>query len=408
MEPYQIDIPQSAIDDLHRRLDTTRWPEETPDVGWERGVPRAYLRELAHYWRHTYDWRATEAKINRYPQFTVDIDGARIHLLHVRSPEPDATPMIMTTGWPSSFVEYLDLIGPLTDPRAHGGDPADAFHLVIPSLPGFGFSTPLTQHGWTVPRMAEIWGKLMSAVGYDRYIAQGADWGSFISLILAAAAPENVLASHVNFLVTPPKDAADLHGLDARDLERLDPYMSPAPGYMVEHATRPQTLSYGLNDSPVGQLAWYIEKFHEWSGADGAPDEVFDRDALLANVTLYWLTGTAGSAAHFYCDNALFTRTSATPHPELAVAHERFAEHRTFVAPLPEVSAPVGVALYPDDIMRPIRAYTEAAFSDIVHWREHERGGHFPGLEVPEAFTRDLREFKRALLARSVGPAGEA
>ena len=408
MEPFQISVPQAAVDDLHRRLDDTRWPAETPDVGWERGVPQDYLRELVHHWRHTYDWRATEARINQFPQFITEIDGANIHFLHVRSPEPDATPMIMTTGWPSSIVEYLDVIGPLTDPRAHGGDPADAFHLVIPSLPGFGFSTPLTQHGWTVPRMAETWGKLMAELGYERYIAQGADWGSFISLLLALGAPDRVLATHVNFLVTPPRDAGDLEGLGAVDLERLDPYMTPAPGYMVEHATKPQTLSYGLTDSPVGQLAWYVEKFHEWSGAKDRLEEVFDLDAVLANATLYWLTGTTGTAAHFYCDNALFTRSSATPHPEIAVAHERFAEHRTFVAPLPEIPVPVGVALYPDDIMRPIRAYTEAACPDLVHWNELPHGGHFPAMEVPTTFTEDLREFKRTLLARDAGSKKES
>lgn len=400
MRPFTVNIPQEAIDDLQQRLGATRWPAPTPDVGWSRGVPQDYLRDLVEYWQTSFDWRAAEARINQFPQMMTNIDGANIHFLHVRSPEPDAVPMVMTTGWPSSFVEYLDLIGPLTDPRAHGGDPKDAFHLVIPSLPGFGFSTPLTQHGWTVPRMAGVWAKLMACLGYERYIAQGADWGSFISLILAGLAPENVIAAHVNFLVTPPAAADDLASLDIEDLKLLDPYMQPAPGYMVEHATKPQTLSYSLTDSPVGQLAWYIEKFHEWSGAKASPEEVFDRDALLTNVTLYWLTGTAGSAAHFYCDNAPFTRTSATPHPELASAHERFAQYQTFAAPLPPVTAPVGVALYPDDIMQPIRGYAEDAFSDIVHWNNLERGGHFPGLEAPELFIEDVRTFKRALATR--------
>jgi len=400
MHPFHVNIPQAAIDDLHRRLEMTRWPEATPDVGWSRGVPLSYLRDLVDYWRTSYDWRATETKINSHPQLMMEIDGANIHVLHVRSPEPDALPMIMTTGWPSSIVEYLDLIGPLTDPRAHGGDPRDAYHLVIPTLPGFGFSTPLTRHGWTVPTMSQIWGKLMARLGYDRYVAQGADWGSFVSLVLASMAPEHVLATHVNFLVTPPAGPDDIAGLSEDDLRLLDPYMLPAPGYMVEHATRPQTLSYSLNDSPVGQLAWYVEKFHAWSGAKDSPEEVFDRDALLANATLYWLTGTAGTAAHFYCDNALFTRTSATPHPELVGANPRFEAHRTFVAPLPPVRTPVGIALYPDDIMNPIRSYVDRAFSDVIHYSPKERGGHFPGFEAPDIFLEDLRAFKRALLAR--------
>jgi pimeloyl-ACP methyl ester carboxylesterase len=400
MRPFRVEIPQEALDDLRARLDATRWPAETPDVGWSRGVPQTYLRELAEYWRTEYNWRATEARINEFPQFITTIEGANIHFLHVRSPEPDAVPMMMTTGWPSSIIEYLDLIGPLTNPRAYGGDPKDAYHVVIPSLPGFGFSTPLTQHGWTVPRMAGVWAQLMPSLGYDRYIAQGADWGSFISLVLAAMDSEHVLATHVNFLVTQPADETDLTGLDPADLALLDPYMLPAPGYMVEHATKPQTLSYSLTDSPIGQLAWYIEKFHQWSGADKSPEDVFDRDALLANATLYWLTGTAGTAAHFYCDNAQFTRTSATPHPELATAHERFASYRSNVAPLPPVSVPVGVALYPDDIMMPIRSLAERSFSNIVHWNRLERGGHFPGLEAPDLFVEDLRAFRRALRAR--------
>lgn len=405
MEPFNVNVPQDAIDDLHRRLDATRWPARTPDVGWDRGVPLDYLRELATYWRESYDWRSTEAKINEHPQFTTQIDGANIHFLHVRSPEPDATPMIMTTGWPASIVEFLDLIGPLTDPRAHGGDPADAFHLVIPSLPGFGFSTPLTEHGWTVPRVAELWGRLMARLGYDSYIAQGADWGSFVSLVLAATAPQNVLGTYVNFLVTAPPDASSVIGMDEDELERLDPYMLPAPGYMVEHATRPQTLSYGLNDSPVGQLAWYVEKYFEWSGAVSSPEDVFDRDALLATVSLYWFTASAGTAAHFYCDNAPFTRSQATPHPEIADALDRYEQFRTFVAPLPPVDVPVGVALYPDDIMRPLRRFVDQAFTDVIHWSELERGGHFPGLEAPDLFTEDLRTFKRALLDRKAGTA---
>jgi pimeloyl-ACP methyl ester carboxylesterase len=397
MRPYRVDIPQEALDDLRSRLGSTRWPAETPDVGWSRGVPLPYMRELAEYWRTEYDWRAAEARINKFPQFMTTIDGANIHLLHVRSPEPDAVPMVLTTGWPSSIVEYLDLIGPLTDPRAHGGDPRNAYHVVIPTLPGLGFSTPLTEHGWSVPRVAGVWAKLMASLGYDRYIAHGADWGSFVSLVLGLIDSEHVLGTHVNFLVTQPADASDLVGLDDRDLARLDPYMLPAPAYMVAHVTRPQTLSYSLLDSPVGHLAWYVEKFFEWSAAEKSPEDVFDRDALLDIVTLYWLTGTAGTAAHFYSDNAPITRTSATPHPELAVAHDRFAAFRTQAGPLPPVPGPVGVTLYPHDIMQPIRSYAERDFPNIVHWSTMEKGGHFPGLDAPEEFLADLLAFGRTV-----------
>lgn len=403
MRPFRVDVPEAALTDLRARLSHTRWPQPTPDVGWSRGVPMPYLKELAEYWRTDFDWRATERRINQFPQSIVDVDGASIHVIHVRSPHPAATPMLMTTGWPSSFIEYLDHIGPLVDPGAHGGDPADAVHLVIPTLPGLGFSTPLREHGWTVPRTAALWGELMAALGYSRYIVQGADWGSFVSLVHAAMEPTKVVAAHVNFLVTPPTGPEDLRGLTADELDLLEPYLQPAPGYMVQHASKPQTLSYGLVDSPVGQLAWYLEKFHAWSGAKDAPEDVFDRDALLANASLYWLTGTSGNAAHYYCDNAPFTRSTATPHPEVADALDRFAAYRTFVAPLPPVSQPVGVARYPDDIMMPIRSYTERAFSDIIHWSTLERGGHFPGLEAPDLFIKDLWEFLRTLRERSGG-----
>src|SRR5439155_14693168 len=260
MRPFRIAVPQADLDDLHRRLDNTRWPTELPGAGWDRGVPLDYLKELAGFWRTSYDWRAAEARLNRFPQFTTDIDGANVHFLHVRSPEPDATPLIMTHGWPGSVAEFLDVIEPLTDPRRHGGDPAEAFHLVIPSPPGFGFSGPAPQSGWNVTRIAGAWAELMSRLGYHRYAVHGDDIGTWIALTVAGMNLGPVIGAHVDFLLTPPSgDPAELAGLREQDTERLAQmgrWLEQRSGYMKIQATRPQTLAYGLADSPVGQLAW--------------------------------------------------------------------------------------------------------------------------------------------------------
>ncbi|MBA0125311.1 epoxide hydrolase [Haloechinothrix sp. YIM 98757] len=387
MRQFRVEASQEALDDLRARLTATRWPAETPDVGWSRGVPQAYLRELAEYWHSGFDWRAVEARVNEFPQFVTTIDGTDIHFLHVRSPEPGAVPLLLTHGWPGSFLEFLDVLGPLTDPRAHGGDPGDAFHVVVPSLPGFGFSSPLTQHGWSIPRVANVWSELMASLGYDRYIPQGSDLGAFVTILLGVLDSDHVVGTHVNFLFTPPPDdASEIGELDQSDLDRLSQMASSADdgsGYMKLQATRPQTLGYGLTDSPVGQLAWIIEKFQEWTDSDKTPEDAIDRDRLLANVTLYWLTGTAGSSAHFYYDNAELLPVSASP-PE----------------PLPRVPGPVGVAVYPHDIVRPVRRFAERSLPDIVHWNELDRGGHFAAMEEPELFVDDLRMFRRTLRAR--------
>ncbi|GLF98772.1 epoxide hydrolase family protein [Streptomyces yaizuensis] len=387
MRPFRVGIPQEALDDLRARLGSARWPAEVPDTGWSRGVPQSYLRELAAYWRDGYDWRATEARINAFPQFMTVIDGADIHVLHVRSPEPDAVPLLLTHGWPGSFIEFLDVIGPLTDPRAHGGDPADAFHVVVPSLPGFGFSGPLTEHGWTLPRVAGMWAELMASLGYDRYLPQGGDLGASVAILLGATDPEHVLGTHVNFLFTAPSgDPAELADLDAADLarlQRLGAFADDGSGYMKLLATRPQSLGYGLTDSPIGQLAWNVEKFYEWSDAEKSPEEAIDRDTLLAQVSLYWLTGTAGTAGHLYADNAAFMPITSAPPP-----------------PLPSVPGPLGVTVYPADLAQPIRRLAERRNPRIVRWTEAERGGHFAAMEQPELFVAELRAFRRTLEAR--------
>ncbi|MGR6975136.1 epoxide hydrolase family protein [Streptomyces cynarae] len=382
MHPFRIDIAQAQLDDLHRRLDATRWPDELPGVGWDRGVPLGYLKELAAHWRTSFDWRAAEAQLNAHPQFTEEIDGARIHFLHVRSPEPDATPLLLTHGWPGSVAEFLDVIGPLSDPRAHGGDPADAFHLVIPSIPGYGFST-LTDTGWDTARIARAWAELMARLGYDRYVPQGGDAGAVISLELGRIDPEHVIGVHVNMLMTfPSGDPAELAGLDERDQARLGKlarFDAELSGYMKLQQTRPQTLAYALTDSPVGQLAWIVEKFRDWTGTTALPEDAVDRDRLLTNVTIYWLTATAGSSAQFYYEGAAGVRAAAAG------------------AVPPPLTVPVGVAVFPDDIFVPVRSLADRDIPTITHWTEFEQGGHFAALEQPTALTGDIRAFARTL-----------
>ncbi|WP_216216103.1 epoxide hydrolase family protein [Amycolatopsis aidingensis] len=385
MKPFRIEIPQAKLDDLHRRLENTRWPDEVPGAGWARGVPVGYLKELAEYWRGTFDWRAMEARLNELPQFTTEIDGANIHFVHVTSPEPDATPLLITHGWPSSFVEFLDVIGPLTDPRAHGGDPADAFHLVIPTIPGFGFSGSPAAAGWDHYRVARAWKELMSRLGYRRYVAQGGDWGMMVSAELGLADPEHVAGVHVNTLLTfPPQDPAELADLSEVEAQRLNKLMyfdrelSP---YFNLLATRPQTVAYGLTDSPAGQLAWIVEKYWEWAGSQSAPEDSVDRDLMLANVSIFWLTATASSSAQLYYESV--DRTSQNIAARLGGPWN--------------LTMPAGVAVFPHDVVLPLRRLANGVLPTITHWSEFEHGGHWPALEVPDLYVQDVRAFTRSL-----------
>jgi epoxide hydrolase len=379
IRPFRIEVPESDLEDLRDRLAHTRWPEELPGVGWSRGVPLGYLKELADYWRSEYDWRQQEARLNELPQFTTEIDGETVHFLHVVSPEAGAFPLILTHGWPGSIVEFLDVIGPLTDPRAHGGDPADSFHLVIPSIPGFGLSGPTHETGWTTARIAQAWAELMDRLGYQRYGAQGGDWGAFVSPELGRIAPDRVAGVHVNaatfgFIPFGPVDPADVatfsDGEKAR-LERLNRYMNDGNGYFQLQATRPQTVAYGLTDSPVGQLAWIVEKFKEWSHAGETPEVAIDRDLMLTDVMLYWLTRTAGSSGRLYYEN---------------MHGSSWGQQRG--------KTPTGVAVFAEDVA--IRRYSEYG-NNIVHWSEFETGGHFAAMEVPNLFVQDVRTFFRGL-----------
>jgi microsomal epoxide hydrolase len=376
IRPFRIEVPQEQLDDLRERLGRTRWPDELPGVGWSYGIPLAYVKELAEYWRSSYDWRKHEARLNEFPQFLTTIDGAQVHFLHVRSPEPDAIPLVVTHGWPGSVAEFMEIIGPLSDPRAHGGDPGDAFHVVAPSIPGYGFSGPTREPGWDVRRIARAWAQLMARLGYDRYGAQGGDWGSMISRTIGLDDPGHVIGVHLNMLpALPSGDPDEIAALSDSDRDRLQDgarYGAELSGYMQIQATRPQTLSYGLTDSPVGQLAWIAEKFKDWTDSTSSPDDAVDRDQLLTNVMLYWLTGTAGSSARLYYE----TRRSAgwgTIEP---------------------VTVPIGAAVFPREIIRPVRTFAERTHN-IVHWSEFDRGGHFAAMEEPDLLVADVRAFFR-------------
>ncbi len=383
MRPFHIEIPQSELDDLNRRIAATRWPDEMPGVGWARGVPLAYLKELAEYWRTTYDWRAAEAQLNQIPQFVTEIDGTKVHFMHIRSANPDALPILLTHGWPSTVVEFLEVIGPLTDPAAHGGDPADAFHVVIPSIPGYAFSGPTGHIGWDVPRVGRAWQELMRQLGYGRYVVQGGDWGTVISLQTALADPEHVAGVHINMCVTfPPADPAAFAELDDADrakLEFLDWFDQDGAGWSKIQSTRPQTLAYGLTDSPVGQLAWVVEKFKEWTEAE-TPEAAVSRDHLLTNATIYWLTATAGSSAQLYYEST----------------HLRADFFHTWGGPWP-LAMPVGVAFFPKDAVRPVRRLADKILPTLTHWTEFDDGGHFAALANPELLVGDVRTFARSL-----------
>jgi pimeloyl-ACP methyl ester carboxylesterase len=372
--PFRIDVPQADLDDLRERLARTRWPDELPGAAWDYGIPLAYTRELAEYWRTGYDWRVHEARLNGFGQFTTTIDGQRIHFLHIRSASSDALPLVITHGWPGSVVEFMNIIGPLTDPAAFGGSAADAFDLVIPSIPGYGFSGPTTDRGWDVRRVARAWAVLMARLGYQRYGAQGGDWGAIISRELGLADPEHVAGVHLNMLITrPPEDLGELTEKETRRLQAARQFRATGSGYNMIQATRPQTLAYGLTDSPAGQLAWITEKFYEWTDG-GLPHEAVDRDQLLTNVTLYWLTGTGGSSARLYYETARARAWS----------------------PVARSAVPTGVAVFPREIAPAIRRFAEQS-DNITHWSEFNRGGHFAAMEVPDLLVGDVREFFRPL-----------
>jgi pimeloyl-ACP methyl ester carboxylesterase len=374
--PFRIDIPQTTLDDLQRRLTDARLPAKLPGDGWDTGVPVSWLSELVDYWRTEYDWRKVEQQLNEFPQYTTEIDGQQIHFLHVRSAEADALPLLLTHGWPGSFIEFVDLIGPLTDPVAHGGSAADAFHVVIPSLPGFGFSTPVASAGWTTERIGRAWAELMSRLGYERYGVQGGDIGGSVSPQIARADRERVVGVHVNGgPAIPPyplseEELATLTPLEQDRIARVGAFMQEEFGYIAIQSTRPQALAYGLVDSPVGQLAWIMDKFREWTHPRSTlPDQIISRDKLLTNVMIYWLTGSAGSAAYV-----------------------GYAQGGAWGAKLENSGVPTAAIIFAHDVC--IRRYAEQE-NTIVRWTDVDQGGHFAALEEPELLLTDVREFFR-------------
>ena len=370
--PFRVEVPQADLDDLRERLPRTRWPDELPGVGWGLGVPLDYLKGLTEYWATTYDWRGQEAALNELAQFTTIIDDQNVHFLHVRSAEPEALPLLITHGWPGSIVEFLDIIGPLTDPAAHGGDPADAFHVIAPSIPGFGFSGPTRQTGWDTARVARAWATLMSRLGYERYGAQGGDTGALVSPELGRVDPGHLIGIHVNNLLTfpsgQPGDPGNLSDAEQKRTKLMQRWQNEMSGYANIQSTRPQTLAYALTDSPAGQLAWIVEKFKEWTDpAAELPEDAVDRDRLLTDVTIYWLTATAGSSARLYYEGAKSWGQANEPS-----------------------AVPTGVAVFPMDIT--IRGIAERQHN-IVHWTEFDRGGHFAAMEAPDLLVEDIRAF---------------
>ena len=367
--PFRIDIAQAELDDLHQRLARTRWPDpETPN-DWSQGIPLAYVQELVAYWQEQYDWRRAEALLNGFPQFRTEIDGLGIHFIHVRSPNEHARPLIMTHGWPGSIMEFHKVIGPLADPAAHGGDPADAFHVVCPSLPGYGFSDKPTAPGWGVEKIAEAWDVLMQRLGYEHYVAQGGDWGAMVTTHIGIQNQGHCEAIHLNMPIAPPDPETmnDLTPQEQSALAGMKHYQDWDSGYSKQQATRPQTLGYGLADSPVGQAAWIIEKYWSWMDCDGHPENVLTRDELLDNVMIYWLNNAGASSARLYWES--FGNPSMEP-----------------------VALPTGLTVFPKEIFRTSRRWAEKRFTNLIHFSEQDKGGHFAAFERPSVFVDEVRK----------------
>ncbi len=365
--PFTLAIPQAELDELNRRLDQTRWPDKETVDDWTQGSPLAKVQALCAHWRNGYDWRRAEARLNALGQYKTEIDGLGIHFLHVRSKHPEAMPLLVTHGWPGSVMEFMKVIGPLTDPTAHGGKAEDAFHVIAPSLPGYGFSDKPATNGWGVPKIAGAWIQLMARLGYDRWVAQGGDWGSAVTTAIGVIRPPGCLAIHVNMpLVFPgPDQMGDLTEAEKGYLAGLQYYQDKDSGYSKLQATRPQSVGYGLVDSPAGQAAWIYEKLWAWTDNQGAPEDALSQDEMLDNIMLYWLPGTGASSARLYWES--FGSFGST-----------------------KLDLPVGVSIYPKEIFRASRRWGEKVMSNIIHWGEMEKGGHFAAWEQPELYVSEI------------------
>jgi microsomal epoxide hydrolase len=371
IRPFRVEVSDAVLDDLRDRLARTRWPDQIPGSGWDYGTDLAYLQDLCGYWETKFDWRAQEDRFNRWPHFLTDIDGQPIHFIHAKSDDPDALPLIMSHGWPGSVSEFLDVIEPLRE----------SFHVVVPSLPGYGWSGPTTQPGWDVKRVAQAWAELMARLGYDRYGAQGGDWGAMISAQLAALDPEHVIGLHSNMLLAFPEDASGITLTDEEnaDLAAAGAFMQTGSAYQEIQGKNPQTLGYGLTDSPAGLAGWIVEKFRAWTDNNGSPEDAVTRDQILTNITVYWVTKTINSSIRLYCESQRSAR----------------------FGPVGEyIGVPTAAAVFPKEMFRIPRAYAESRFN-LVRYNRFDRGGHFAALEEPDLLVDDIRGFFKELRAHA-------
>jgi pimeloyl-ACP methyl ester carboxylesterase len=375
LERFSIHVEDAVWDDLRRRLAATRWPDQVEGADWDYGAELAYVRELCAYWRDVYDWRAAERELNRYEHYRTSIDGQRIHFLHAPSRHKDALPLLISHGWPGSIAEFMDVIEPLRDPEAHGGRKEDAFHVVCPSLPGYGFSEPTRTRGWDPARIADAFAVLMQRIGYARYGAQGGDWGALVTSLIGLNDAAHVAGIHVNMPLAVPADTGELSDAEKADLATMAQWQDQEAGYQRIQGTKPQTLGFGLMDSPAGLAAWIIEKFRSWSDCGGHPENAITRDRLLTNIAIYWATGTITSSTRLY--------------------YETFRSQRMDFF-TKKVTVPTGVARFPKEIMRFPRKWVEQRYN-VTHWSEMPRGGHFAAMEQPALFVEDVRRFFRTV-----------
>ena len=370
ISPFVISISDEQITDLKNRIANTRWPDAETTSGWNQGVPLAYVKELVQYWGEQYDQQRLANRLNAFDNFKTNLLGLNIHFMHIKSSNPNARPLLLTHGWPGSVVEFLKVIGPLTEPQEHGGTADDAFHLVIPSLPGYGFSDKPQATGWGVEKIADAWSTLMARLGYSQYFAQGGDWGSVITSYIARQDPEHCLGIHINMgIVAPDPNAENLTASELSIMAGWKYYQDWDSGYSKQQATRPQTLGYGLVDSPSGQAAWIVEKFYQWMDCGGHPENIVSRDELLDNIMVYWLTGSGASSARLYWES--FGGGEGREQP---------------------VSIPMGATISAKDIFRTSERFASRVFTNIVYWKDKEEGGHFAAFEQPNAFVSELRE----------------
>jgi epoxide hydrolase len=372
VRPFTLDVPEADLNDLRERLARTRWPERETVDDWSQGVPLGYLQEVCDYWQHRYDWRRCEKRLNDFGQYIAQVDGLDIHFLHVRSPHPDAMPLVLTHGWPGSVIEFLDVIGPLTDPTSYGGNAADAFHVVVPSLPGYGYSAKPTRTGWNIQRVARAWATLMAGLGYGRYGAQGGDWGAMVTTSIGQQDPEHVAGVHLNMAIASPDPLDDLTEQEQRALASMADYDRWGSGYSKQQSTRPQSLGYGLVDSPAGQCGWIIEKFLAWTDCNGHPENVLTKDQMLDNIMLYWLPATGASSARLYWES--FSSPNMEP-----------------------VEVPSGVSVFPHDIIQLSERWARNRFTDLRYYHALDVGGHFAAFEQPSLFTEEVRAFFRSV-----------